>query len=164
MPNQKIFNQHYQHTNNEAASSICSEEIVPVKILQSDWPRAFWSISQKQDLCMNTANFNYKRNSVKTNNQIFQTLFLDCSPTFLGKKKSFPKKSGCHVQLHGFLAPWENSEKSNDPIQNNTQTYVSREGWTDLISEYPSSYHQGSNKYNCSRLTFKSQRQGMMLV
>ena len=34
---------------NEAVSSICSGEIVDLKILQSDWLRAFWPISQKQD-------------------------------------------------------------------------------------------------------------------
>ena len=55
MPNQKIFNQllifanFYQHAENEAVSSICSGEIVHLKIMQSDWLRAFWPISQEQD-------------------------------------------------------------------------------------------------------------------
>ena len=39
----------YQHTKNEAVSSIYSREIVHLDILQSDWLRAFWPISQKQD-------------------------------------------------------------------------------------------------------------------
>ena len=67
MPNQKIFSQHfifvnlYQHTKNEANSSFCSAKIVNLKILHSDWPIAFWPISQEQDfsqmqdLCGNTA-------------------------------------------------------------------------------------------------------------
>ena len=39
----------YQHAKNEAVSSICSAEIVDLKILQSPWLRAFWPKSQKQD-------------------------------------------------------------------------------------------------------------------
>ena len=55
MPNQKNFNQllifvsYYQHAKNEAVSSICSEEIVNLKIMQPDCLRAFWPISQEQD-------------------------------------------------------------------------------------------------------------------
>ena len=75
MPNQKIFNQLlifvniYQLAKNEAVSSICSGEIVHLKILQSYRLRAFSPISQGQDLsqildlCMNTANnknFHYR--------------------------------------------------------------------------------------------------------
>ena len=33
----------------EAVSLICSREIVDFKILQYDWLRAFWYISQEQD-------------------------------------------------------------------------------------------------------------------
>ena len=53
MPNQTIFDQIlifvnlYQHVKNEAVSSISSGEKVDLKILQSDWLRAFWPISQK---------------------------------------------------------------------------------------------------------------------
>ena len=32
-------------------------------------------------------------------------------------------------------------------FQENTQTDVRREGWTDPISQDPSSYRQGANKY-----------------
>ena len=55
MPNQKIFDQLlvfvnlYQHAKNETVSSICSREIVDLKILQSDWQRALWPISPEQD-------------------------------------------------------------------------------------------------------------------
>ena len=54
MLNQKIFNQLLifmnlcQHAKNEAASLLCSGEIVDLKILESHWLRAFWLISQKQ--------------------------------------------------------------------------------------------------------------------
>ena len=37
----KIFHQ--------AFSSLCSGDLVNLKILQSEWPRAFWLISQEQD-------------------------------------------------------------------------------------------------------------------
>ena len=46
MPNQKIFKQLlkfvdlHQHAKNETVQSICSREIVNLKILQSDWLRA----------------------------------------------------------------------------------------------------------------------------
>ena len=55
--------------------------IIDLKILQTDWLRAFWStsketdFSKKWDLCMNTANtinFHYKTNSEKVNDKIFQ--------------------------------------------------------------------------------------------
>ena len=54
MANQKIVDQFlsfmklYQHAKNEAVSLICFGEIVDLKILQSGWQRAFWSISQEQ--------------------------------------------------------------------------------------------------------------------
>ena len=55
MTNQKSHNQFlilvnlYQHAKNEAAISICSGEKDDLKILQCDWLRAFWPISQKSD-------------------------------------------------------------------------------------------------------------------
>ena len=39
----------YQHVKNMVVSSIYSGEIVDLKILQSDWPRAFWITHQEQD-------------------------------------------------------------------------------------------------------------------
>ena len=44
-----IFVNMYQHAEDEAVSSICSGEIVDFKIVQSDWLRAFWPLSQEQD-------------------------------------------------------------------------------------------------------------------
>ena len=58
-------------------SSICSREIVDLNILQSDWLRAFWPISQKQDfqdLWRNTANkinLHYRTTSVEIKDHIF---------------------------------------------------------------------------------------------
>ena len=55
MPNQKlseqlsIFVNFHQHAKNEAVSSTCSGEIVDLKILQSEWLRAFRPISHEQD-------------------------------------------------------------------------------------------------------------------
>ena len=37
----------YQHATNQAFSSFFSGNIVDLKILQSDWPRAFWHIIQE---------------------------------------------------------------------------------------------------------------------
>ena len=64
----------YQHAKNQAFSSFFSRDILDLKILQSDFPKAFWSISQEPDfsqvwdLCKNTVNninFHYKPNSEK---------------------------------------------------------------------------------------------------
>ena len=55
IPNQKIFNQllifvHlYQHAKNLAVSSTCFGEMVDLKILEYDWLRPFWPISQEQN-------------------------------------------------------------------------------------------------------------------
>ena len=66
----------YQHAKNQAFSSLCSRDRVDVNILQSDWPRAFWPITQEthfsqvQDLSKNIANninFLYGPNSEKIN-------------------------------------------------------------------------------------------------
>ena len=74
-----IFVNLHQNAKNEVVFLNCSGETVDLKILQSDWLRAFWSISQGEknyqihDLCRNTANninFHYRTNSVKINGQI----------------------------------------------------------------------------------------------
>ena len=56
-------------------SSLCSGDIVNLKILQFEWSRVFWPISQVQDQCKNTANnmnFLYRPNSEKNNDKIFK--------------------------------------------------------------------------------------------
>ena len=76
-----------------ACKKNCSGEIVDLKILQSDWLRSIWSISQEydfsqiQDLRRNTANnikFHNRKNAMKINDQFFlkiqKTLFLPHFP------------------------------------------------------------------------------------
>ena len=52
----------HQNAKNQVFSSFYSTDIVDLKILQSDWQRRFWPISQVldlsqvKDLCKNTAN------------------------------------------------------------------------------------------------------------
>ena len=65
MPTQNIFNKHlifmnlHKYAKNQAISSICSGDMADIKILQSDWLREFWSISQEpgfphiRELCRN---------------------------------------------------------------------------------------------------------------
>ena len=54
MSHHKLFNQFlifgnlYQHAKIEPVSSICSGEMLDLKILQSEWLRAFWPISQEK--------------------------------------------------------------------------------------------------------------------
>ena len=84
--------------------------MVDLKILQSEWLRAFLPKSQEQDLfqieglCGNTANsikFHYRTNSGKINDQFFKKKFkkpyfgpfLAHFLNFL-EQKSFAKKSG----------------------------------------------------------------------
>ena len=43
-------------------------------------------------------------------------------------------------------------------FQENTWADDRMEGWTDPISWDPTGYRRGSNKYNCSRMAFKSQK------
>ena len=87
MPTQTFFDELliyvnlYRHAKTQAISLICSRDMIDQKILQSDWLRLIWPISQQRkfsqiwDLCRNTANnidFHYKKNLVKTNDKIFQ--------------------------------------------------------------------------------------------
>ena len=39
----------YQHAKNKTVSLICSDEILDLKILQPDWLRVLWPISQEQN-------------------------------------------------------------------------------------------------------------------
>ena len=71
----------YQHAKNKAITLIPSGDMVDLKILQSDWLRIIWYIPQEpnfsQIFVQNTANnknLNYRTNSVKINDQIFQKI------------------------------------------------------------------------------------------
>ena len=94
---------------NEAVSSIFYGEIFHLKILQSDWLRGFWPISQEQDLfqikdlSMNIANNkNFQKLMTKfffkfTKNLIFD-LFLAHFPNF--GVKVVPKN---RAVMHNFI-------------------------------------------------------------
>ena len=65
----------YQHSKIRLFYHFVLREIFDLKILQSDWPSAFWIISQEPDLCryiVNNINFHYRPNSTKINDQFFQ--------------------------------------------------------------------------------------------
>ena len=69
----------YLQAKIQAISSFRSRDKFDLKILKSDWPRAFRSISQEPffsqtwNLYRNTVNnFHYRPNSEKINDQIFQ--------------------------------------------------------------------------------------------
>ena len=152
MPNQKIFNQLlffvnlYQHAENKAVSSICSEEIVDLKILQSLWLRAFWPISQEQDffqmqICARTQHIIKIFIIVQIQRKLMTKFF------FILKKKLIFWPIFDVSSIFG-------AKNLMIQFQENTQT----DGRRDPISQDPSGYHQGSNNYNCSRLAFKSQR------
>ena len=66
--------------NNQAFSSFF-KDMVDLKIMQSDWPREFWPISQEPDFSqvwdlykntVNKINFPYRPNSEKVNDKMFQ--------------------------------------------------------------------------------------------
>lgn len=89
-------------------SSFCPIDIVHLKILQCDWQRVFWLISQKPDfsqiwdLCRNIAtniHFYYRGNSEQSN-QTFQQIQKALYLANLWGKKVLYKKLGCYVQIY----------------------------------------------------------------
>ena len=175
MPHQKIFNQIFvnlhQPDKNEAVSSICYGEMLALKILQSEWLRPFQHISQEQhfpqidDLYRNTAlniNFHYRKNSGKINGQFFLQIqknpifghFLTHFPNF-GVQKKFSQKIWL-AQLHKVFQYYAEIQRNlMIQFQQNNPTDSRMEEGTDPISQDPSGYCQGSNKYSCSRSAFK---------
>ena len=97
---------------------------LPEKILAHISGQKF---SQIWDLCRNTAkniSFQYRTNSVKINDQIFQLIqktlffanFWSTFPNF-GVKKKFPENPTLsRTTQYGFPAPCQNLEKTNDTI------------------------------------------------
>ena len=82
----------YQHAKNEAVSSICSGEIVDLKILQSDWLRAFMNKSfPKYEICTGTQQIKVNNQVISTNSKtLLLARFWSISP-ILGAKKYFPE-------------------------------------------------------------------------
>ena len=118
----------YQHAKNKAITLIHSGDMVDLKILQSDWLRIIWSISQEPNVSQifvqnsaNNINLNYRTNSVKINDQIFQkiqkTLF---SPIFcpssqcLGQKKFSRKSSSVKLNFVYLSSTMPKFRKTND--------------------------------------------------
>ena len=113
MPSQKnsfnlIFVTLYRHAKNETVLLICFGEMVDLKILQSEWLRAFWPTSQDVDhsqrICAGTQQIIkifikepiqgklIAKLSLNSKNLIL-TYFWPISPIFRSKKK-FPNNSG----------------------------------------------------------------------
>ena len=99
----------HQNAKNQAFLSFCSKDKVNLKILQSDWPRAFWPISQEPGFS--------KHGIIARIQQILETFFTDQIQNKLMTKSSnkFKKpciwpiffffffffiKLGCHAQQH----------------------------------------------------------------
>ena len=70
----------YQNAKNKVALLICYEEMLNLKILQSEWLRAFWPLFQERDFSQiedfyrnttNNINFHFRASSEKINDQIF---------------------------------------------------------------------------------------------
>ena len=114
-----------------------------LKILQSDWLRTFWPISQQPvfsqtwDLCRNIANnilFHYRTYSVKINDKIFQyiqkALFLAHFPNFVGKKLFLENPALSHTTSYGCLASCQNLEKTKDTIPRKRPDRR-KDGWKD---------------------------------
>ena len=107
-------------------------------------------------------NFHYRTNSVKINDQIFfkfkNTYFWPICP-ILEQKKFFLKiLAFSHITSLGFLGLYQNSSKSNDPIPK-IHPDIQQDRRIDKPYFVGSFWiTPGANKYNCSRLTFKSQR------
>ena len=115
MPHQTLFNKLlifvnlYQLIKNKAASSISSGEILDLKVLQSDWLRAFWSIclehfSQIEDLyknTVNTINFNSEQVLGKLMTQfLFKFKRTYFRPIFCPFPLFFGAKNVCQKILH----------------------------------------------------------------
>ena len=101
-----IFINLYQHAKNLVISSICSRDIADIKMVQSDWLRAFWLLSHKpdfsqiRDLRRNTANgmnFRSRTNSKNLLTKFFshfkKPYFWPILPILGGAKQIFPKNS-----------------------------------------------------------------------
>ena len=78
---QKPFNQLltfvnlYQHIKNEAVSSICSGEMLDLKIPQSEWLRAFWPVSQEQSFSQIENLYRKTTNNINFSEKIWDELW-----------------------------------------------------------------------------------------
>ena len=129
----------YQQAKHQAISVICSGDIINLKILQCDWLRTFWPISQEPKfsqiwaLCRNTTNdINLMIKQIlikffnKFKNPVFGS-FLVYFPNFGGKKKNSGNPALSCTTFYRFLTPCQNLERTNDTIPTPRQM----KGWTE---------------------------------
>ena len=113
----------HQNAKNQAFLSFCSKDKVNLKILQSDWPRAFWPISQEPGFS--------KHGIIARIQQILETFFTDQIQNKLMTKSSNKFKKPCIWPIFFFffhkirlsrtttlgpLTPCWVSEKTSEPI------------------------------------------------
>ena len=115
MPTPIFFNQLFiltnlhQHAKNQTISRFCSRDVVDLKILQYDWPRAFRAISQEldftqiQDFVSNIAK--KKKLSLQTNQKTLMIKFSNKFRKlyFWGKHfilKNFSSVMHMHMYMH----------------------------------------------------------------
>ena len=139
---------------------VCSGNMVDLKILQSDWLRSFWPISQGQkfsqtwDLCRNAAandiNFHYRTKSEKTDDKSFQWILKTLVLAYFWSifqifwaKKLFRKIWLCHAQFHSTMVSSTMPKLRKKP--NNSIKRLDSHSQTDSISEDPNGYRRGSN-------------------
>ena len=106
-----------QHATNQAIS-YCLRDIADLKILQSDWPRAFWHISHKPDF---SRTWDFCRNIAKT--LFWSIVNLPLPPLKKKKKKKNPVL--LHTTSYEFPTTSQNLEKTKDPISKKPA------GWSD---------------------------------
>ena len=143
----------YQYAKSQAISLFYTRNVVYMKILQFDWPRAFRPRYQIWDLCRNVANnisFHHRPNCKKKwpnfpanpKNLTFGA-FLAHFLHFLCKKKTYDEILLSRTTFYGFLTACEKLEITNDPIPRK-HLDGQAEGWTGPVLEDPSSYCQVS--------------------
>ena len=153
MPTPVFFNQvlisinFNQYAKNQALSSFCSRDLVDLKILQSDWPKAFWSISQQPDFSQI-----YDLREIQ---QIVSTLIIDqiqekSMSRFFNKfkkpysgrifvAKAFSSKNP--NVTHNFM--WVSNTRPKFRKNLGSNSKIRLDGRTDPISYAPSGYNPG---------------------
>ena len=111
---------------------------VNLKILQSDWLRRFWPISQKPDfsqiwdLCKNTVNSidQSQKKTMKNFSNKFKNFIFDPSSTFWGQMFFFSKIPAVTHNTKSASNAMRVSEQTNEPIPRKVSDRRT-EGWKD---------------------------------
>ena len=117
----------YQNAKNQAITSFCYKDPIDLKILKSDWLRAFLPISQKPDFSriyhsnkntVNNTKLHYRANAEKTGNKFFENLKNPSVGPFwviFGARIFFQKNLALpRTTSYGFLTPFQYLEEAND--------------------------------------------------